>query len=183
MPRTEVAGIAPGTAVGTERSVDVDVTAPAAGACPETWTIGARLTPVGGQTSGTVGIQGSPFDTWIAVTGAQLTLPEAGLYEVIADVQGGVIMNGSVSNAYLQARLFDVTANAVIPLTTRTILLFAATPSASVHTLHATASASALYQVAGPRTIRVEGLKHRDSGTTSGEAIWALNFRFKKVSD
>ncbi|MET9462428.1 hypothetical protein ABZY05_46775 [Streptomyces canus] len=103
---------------------------------------------------------------------------------MIADVQGGVIMQGSVSNAYLQARLFDVTANAVIPLTARTMLLFAATPAAGViHTLHATASASALYQVAGPRTIRVEGLKHVDSGTTSGEAIFALNFRFKKVSD
>lgn len=183
VPRTALQGIAPGGAVSAQRSVDIDITPPAAGACPETWTIGARLTPVSGQTSGAVGIQGSPFDTWIPVTGAQLTIPEAGVYEVIADVQGGVIMNGSVSNAYLQARLFDVTANAVIPLTTRTILLFAATPAASVHTLHATASASALYQVAGPTTIRVEGLKHVDSGTTSGEAVWAQNFRFRKVSD
>lgn len=183
VPHTALQGIAPGGAVSAQRSVDIDVTAPAAGACPETWQVGARLTPVSGQTSGAVGIQGSPFDTWIPVTGALVALPEAGVYEVIADVQGGVIMNGSVSNAYLQARLFDVTANAVIPLTTRTILLFAATPAASVHTLQATASASALYQVAGPRTIRVEGLKHVDSGTTSGEAVWAQNFRFRKVAD
>ncbi|MEH0579125.1 MULTISPECIES: hypothetical protein [Streptomyces] len=184
VPRTTLQGIAPGGAVSTERSVDVDVTAPPADACPETWMIGARLTPVSGQTSGSVGLGAAPFDTWTTVTGAQLTLPEAGLYEVVADVQGGVIMTGSVSNAWLQARLFDVTANAAVPLTTRTITLFAATPAVGViHTLHGNASAAALYQVAGPTTIRVEGLKHVDSGTTSGQAVWALNFRFKKVSD
>lgn len=184
VPRTAVQGIAPGTAVSAERSVDVDVQAPAAGACPETWTVGARLTPVSGQASGSVGLQGAPYDTWVAVTGAQVTLPEAGVYEVIADMQGGVIMVGSVVNAYLAARLFDVTANAVVPLTVRTILLFAATPAAGVtHTLHGNASAAALYQVAGPTTIRVEGLKHVDSGSTTAEAVWALNTRYKKVAD
>lgn len=184
VPHTALQGIAPGGAVSAQRSVDIDVTAPAAGACPETWQVGARLTPVSGQTSGAVGLGAAPFDTWTTVTGAQLTLPEAGVYEVIADVQGGVIMQGSVSNAWLQARLFDVTANAAVPLTTRTITLFAATPAVGViHTLHGNASAAALYQVAGPTTIRVEGLKHVDSGTTSGQAVWALNFRFKKVSD
>lgn len=183
VPRTELVGIAPGGAVSTERSVDVDVTAPAAGACPETWQVGARLTPVSGQTSGAAGLGGSPYDTWVAVP-AQLTLPEAGLYELIADVQGGVIMQGSVSNAIVQTRLFDVTANAVVPLTARTLVLFAATPAAGVtHTLHGNASASALYQVTGPRTIRVEGLKHVDSGTTTGEVVAATNFRFKKIAD
>ena len=134
VPRTALQGIAPGGSVGaTLRRHRRD--GARRRACPETWTVGGRLTPVSGQTSGAVGIQGSPFDTWIPVTGAQLVLPEAGVYEVIADVQGGVIMNGSVSNAIIQARLFDVTAGAVVLSTVRTILLFAATPSTSVHTL------------------------------------------------
>ncbi|MFJ7090357.1 hypothetical protein ACIQWL_08830 [Streptomyces mirabilis] len=183
VPHTVLQGIAPGGAVSAQRSVDIDVTPPAAGACPETWQVGARLTPVSGQTSGAVGLGGSPYDTWVPVP-ATLTLPEAGVYELDADVQGGVIMQGSVSNSIVQARLFNVTANAVVPLTARTLLLFAATPAAGVtHTLHGNASASALYQVAGPTTIRVEGLKHVDSGTTTGEIVAATNFRFKKVSD
>ncbi|MER5904305.1 hypothetical protein ABT150_30095 [Streptomyces mirabilis] len=66
----------------------------------------------------------------------------------------------------------------------RTLVLFAATPAAGVtHTLHGNASAAALYQVAGPTTIRVEGLKHVDGGTTTGEVVSATNFRFKKVAD
>ncbi|WP_405893702.1 hypothetical protein OG272_15680 [Streptomyces sp. NBC_00104] len=142
-----------------------------------------RPKPVTGQTSGVVGLGGSPYDTWVPVP-ATLTLPEAGVYELDADVQGGVIMQGSVSNAIVQARLFNVTAGAVVPLTTRTLVLFAATPAVGVtHTLHGNASASALYQVAGPTTIRVEGLKHVDSGTTTGEVVSATNFRFKKISN
>ncbi|MGC5009053.1 hypothetical protein [Streptomyces sp. DT203] len=82
------------------------------------------------------------------------------------------------------ARLIDVTTNAAVPLSTRSIPLFAATPADGItHTLHGNASAAALYQVAGPATIRVEALKHVDSGTTTAEAVWALKFRFKKVSD
>lgn len=184
VPSTALEGVAPGGNVSQERSVDIDITPPAEDACPETWQIGARLTPVSGQTSGSVALQSTAFNTWVAVTGAEVTLPQAGVYEVIADVQGGVIMVGSVVNAIIQARLFDVTANAVVPLTARTLVLFAATPADGVtHTLHGNASAAALYQVAGPTTIRVEGLKRVDSGTTTGEVVAATNFRFKKVSD
>ncbi|MFJ7489682.1 hypothetical protein ACIQZB_00225 [Streptomyces sp. NPDC097727] len=184
VPRVVPSGIAPGGAVGTARSVDVDVTAPAGGTCPEAWQVGARLTPVNGQASGSTGLQESPYDTWVPVPGAQLTLPEPGVYELVADIQGGVIMVGSVSNAIIQARIFDVTANAAVPLSTRSIFLFAATPADGVtHTIHGNASAAAFYQVAAPMTIRVEALKHVDSGTTTAEAVWALNFRFKKVSD
>ncbi|MEU1180645.1 hypothetical protein ABZ464_23895 [Streptomyces sp. NPDC005820] len=184
VPHTEVEAIAPGGNVGQGRSVDIDITPPADGACPETWTVGARLTPVFGQISGSVGLHTAAFDVWTAVTGAQLTLPEAGVYEVIADVQAGLITVGTVNNAYMQTRLFDVTAGAMVLLTARTVVFFSATPAVGVtHTIQATASASALYQVAGPTTIRVEGLKHVDSGTLAGEAMWAQNFRFKKIAD
>ncbi|MET8609813.1 hypothetical protein [Streptomyces misionensis] len=183
MPRTAVEGIAPGTAVGDARSVDIDVQAPTADSCPQTWAVGARLTPVSGQTSGAVGFDTAPYDTWIPVTGAELTLPEAGLYELIADMQGGVITVGSVQNAIIDVRLFNVTAGGPVPGTERRVLLFSATADGVTHALHSNASASALYQVAGPTTVRAEASKHVDAGTTTGQAAWATNFRFKKISD
>jgi hypothetical protein len=181
VPRTVLTGIAPGGNVSTTRSVDVDVTETPG--CPDAWAVGARLTPVGGQTTGLVGLGSAAYDTWTAVPGTDLTLPEAGLYEVVADVQAGAIMPGSVSNAYVQARLFDVTAGAVIPLSSRTVFLFSDTPSNSVHTFHGNASPAALYQVVGPVTLRVEGLKHVDAGTSQAEVLFVPNFRFRKVSD
>ncbi|WP_019061697.1 hypothetical protein [Streptomyces prunicolor] len=183
MPRTELAGIAPGTAVGTARSVDVDVTAPAAGACPETWTVGARLTPVSGQTSGVVSLDAAAANTWVPVTGAQLVLPEAGIYEVVADVQGSIGWAAGVSNAIIDARVFDVTAGAQVPLTARRIILFTDQTATGTTGIQANASAAALYQVAGPTTIRVDGSWRTDAGTTSQKVVWATNFRFKKVSD
>jgi hypothetical protein len=183
VPRTEVAGIAPGTAVGTSRSVDVDVTAPAAAACPATWTVGARLTPVSGQTSGAVSLDAAAANVWVPVTSAQLVLPEAGVYELIADVQGSIAWGAGVTNAIIDARLFDVTAGAAIPLSARRIILFTDQNATGTNGIQADASAAALYQVAGPTTIRVEGSWRTDSGVTSQKVVWANNFRFKKVSD
>ncbi|MER7477440.1 hypothetical protein ABTX60_07255 [Streptomyces sp. NPDC126510] len=183
VPRTELAGVAPGTAVGAERSVDVDVTAPAAGACPETWSVGARLTPVSGQASGAVALDAAAANTWVPVTGAQLVLPEAGVYEVIADVQGSIAWAAGVSNAIVDARIFDVTAGADVPMTTRRVVLFTDQAAGGTTGIQANASASALYQVAGPSTLRVDGSWRTDSGTTSQKVLWAHNFRFTKVSD
>lgn len=183
VPRTEVAGIAPGTAVGSQRSVDVDVTAPAAGGCPETWTVGARLTPVSGQTSGAVALDAAPANTWVPVTGAQLVLPEAGVYEVVADVQGSIAWGVGVTNAIVDAHVLDVTAGVEIPLSARRIILFTDQAATGTNGIQANASAGALYQVAGPTTIRVEGSWRTDSGTTTQKVVWANNFRFKKVSD
>ncbi|MEZ0073614.1 hypothetical protein [Planotetraspora sp. GP83] len=183
VPRTVLTGIAPGGAVSTQRSVDVDVTAPAAGSCPETWTVGARLTPVSGQTSGAVSLDGSPANTWVPVTGAQLVLPEAGVYEVIADVQGSTAWGVGVTNAIIDARIFDVTASVEVLLSARRIILFTDQAAQSTNGIQANASAGALYQVAGPTTIRVDGSWRTDSGTTTQKVVWATNFRFKKISD
>jgi hypothetical protein len=183
VPRTEVAGVAPGTAVGTERSVDVDVTAPTAGACPETWTVGARLTPVSGQTSGAVSLDAAPANTWTPVTGAQLLLPEAGVYEVVADVQGSIGWAAGVGNAIIDARVFDVTAGVMVPLSSRRVILFTDQGATATTGIQANASAAALYQVAGPATIRVDGSWRTDVGATSSKVLWATNFRYRKVSD
>ncbi|MEU0181413.1 hypothetical protein ABZ312_09510 [Streptomyces sp. NPDC006207] len=183
VPRAVLQGIAPGGAVGTARSVDIDVQAPAAGACPETWTVGARLTTVSGQTSGVVALDGAPANTWVPVTGAQLVLPEAGVYEVVADVQGSIAWGAGVTNAIIDAQIFNVTAGAAIPLSARRIILFTDQNATGTNGIQANASAGALYQVAGPTTIRVEGSWRTDSGITSQKVVWATNFRFRKVSD
>jgi hypothetical protein len=183
VPHTALQGIAPGGAVSAQRSVDIDVTPPAAGACPETWQVGARLTPVSGQTSGAVALDAAPANTWVPVTGAQLVLPEAGVYEVVADVQGSIAWGVGVTNAIIDAHVFDVTAGVEVPLSVRRIILFTDQAATGTNGIQANASAGALYQVAGPTTIRVEGSWRTDSGTTTQKVVWAQNFRFKKVSD
>ena len=183
VPHTALQGIAPGGAVSAERSVDIDVTPPAAGACPQTWQVGARLTPVSGQTSGAVGLDSAPANTWVPVTGANLLLPEAGVYEVIADVQGSIGWAAGVGNAIIDARVFDVTAGTQVPLSARRIILFTDQTATGTTGIQSNASASALYQVPGPTAIRVEGSWRTDVGTTFQKVVWAQNFRFKKVSD
>ncbi|MER6557887.1 hypothetical protein ABT300_08990 [Streptomyces sp. NPDC001027] len=117
------------------------------------------------------------------VTGAQLVLPEAGVYEVIADVQGSIGWAAGVGNAIIDAQVFDVTAGAAIPLSARRIILFTDQGATATTGIQANASAAALYQVAGPTTIRVEGSWRTDVGTTFQKVVWATNFRFKKVAD
>jgi hypothetical protein len=183
VPHTALQGIAPGGAVSAERSVDIDVTPPAAGACPEMWQVGARLTPVSGQTSGVVALDASPANTWVPVTGANLLLPEAGVYEVVADVQGSIGWAAGVGNAIIDARVYDVTAGVEIPMTARRIILFTDQTATGTTGIQANASAAALYQVTGPRTIRVDGSWRTDVGTTAQKVVWAHNFRYRKVSD
>ncbi|MBO8191593.1 hypothetical protein ITI46_07790 [Streptomyces oryzae] len=53
VPRTELTGIDRGANIGPTRSVDIDVIDSGGENCPDTWTIGARLTPVYGRAGGT----------------------------------------------------------------------------------------------------------------------------------
>lgn len=115
VPSTSVEGIAPGTAVGTGRSVDVDVIAPAAGACPQDWQVGARLTPAYGEEflPAFVNLVATPSGTWVN-TALSVVLPEAGVYEVTAAVHS-VITTNPTSGPYsigIVARLYDVTVGA-----------------------------------------------------------------------
>lgn len=182
VPATTVEGVAPGTAVGTERSVDVDVQAPAAGACPATWTVGARLTPVNGQTSGFVGLQASAASTFVGDPATNLLLPEAGTYELVADVQDAQSWSAAVSNAIIDARIFDVTAGVTVPRTDRRVILIGSNTTGA-NGIQANASCGALYTVTGPTTVQVQGSWRCDVGATTQRGLWILNFRFKKVTD
>ncbi|MGA5202802.1 hypothetical protein [Streptomyces variegatus] len=141
-----------------------------------------RLTPPTGQASGVVGLDAVAANTWTPVPGAQLVLPGAGLYEVAADVQGSIGGTGSYSNAIIDARLYDVTAGASVPLAERRVILLTNHATDPVlRSIQANATAAAFYVVAGPTTIRVEASWRTDAGTTSGKALWAHNFRFKRI--
>lgn len=137
--------------------------------------------PVWAQTSGQTALGGA-FDTWTAIPGTNLTLPEAGVYELEAEVQGGFSGTGPLTNVYIQARLFNVTAGLAVPMTSRACFLFADTsPQAAGHTIHGTATCGAMYEVTGPTTVRVEAMKHVDAGAIGGEVAFCLNFRYQKA--
>ncbi|MER7841679.1 hypothetical protein ABTY98_38790 [Streptomyces sp. NPDC096040] len=110
VPSTALAGIAPGGAVSTARSVDIDVQAPAAGACPATWTIGARMTPVFADvTPGLADAQTVANLAW-APAPTTLTIPEAGWWEYT--LEGYSTITGTTPFAVaLDVRVVNVTAN------------------------------------------------------------------------
>lgn len=87
-PRTVLSGISPGGNVGASRSVDVDVTDTGGRDCPDTWQIGARLTPVNGETGG-ASINLPANGTWQNTTAAAV-LPEPGAYAVTVTGHGQI---------------------------------------------------------------------------------------------
>lgn len=185
VPHAEVAGVAPGGAVGTERSVDVDVQAPATGACPEVWTVGARLTPVSGEAFGAdADLQAVASGTWVATT-AQVVLPEAGTYSLSADVYSHIAATTPWAVA-INARLFNVTAGALVPGTTRRIQFGNINDpgGGTVMSLQNAGSLSALLTVTGPTTVRVEGQRQHVGFNDSTQALLAgPRLGFVKVSD
>ncbi|MER6367436.1 hypothetical protein ABT255_03485 [Streptomyces mirabilis] len=185
VPGTELSGIAPGSAVGTARSVDVDVTAPAAGACPETWTVGARLTPVSGEAFGAdANLQAVASGTWVA-TGAQVLLPEAGTYVLSADFYSHINATTPWAVA-INARLFNVTAGAPATGTTRRIQFGNINDpgGGTVMALQNAGSLNTFLTVTGPTTIRVEGQRQHVGFTDSTQAVLGgPRLGFAKVSD
>lgn len=185
VPGTELSGIAPGGAVGTARSVDVDVTAPAAGACPETWTVGARLTPVSGEAFGAdANLQAVASGTWVA-TGAQVLLPEAGTYALSADFYSHINATTPWAVA-INARLFNVTARAPVTGTNRRIQFGNINDPGrgTVMALQNAGSLNTLLTVTGPTTIRVEGQRQHVGFNDSTQAVLGgVRLGFAKVSD
>ncbi|MET9818330.1 hypothetical protein [Streptomyces sp. NPDC006355] len=180
MPRTVLDGIAPGTAVGDARSVDIDVQAPAAGACPSTWTIGARLTPIYGQVGpNTVNLTSVPPATITQVPGASVTLTEPGVYELVGDASGSQTVTGAVSNAQVRASLF-VGASRISPDTTLTLF---SNNQTGVYAMAGSATTRALYTVTSPTTVDLRGYRNVTSGTQSSAAIGNAYIYWKKVSD
>jgi hypothetical protein len=184
VPRAEVAGIAPGGAVSATRSVDVDVQAPAAGACPQTWTVGARLTPVSGEAFGAdANLQAVASGTWVA-TSAQVVLPEAGTYALSADFYSHIAATTPWAVA-INARLVNVTAGTPVTGSTRRIQFGNINDGGgTVMALQNAGSLSTVLTVTGPTTIRVEGQRQYVGFNDSTQALLGgPRLGFVKVSD
>ncbi|MGV9913408.1 hypothetical protein [Streptomyces tendae] len=190
MPATALEGVAPGTAVGTGRSVDVDVLAPAAGACPQEWQVGARLTPAYDEKllQAFVDLVATPDGAWIDST-LSVDLPEAGVYELSATLHTVIAVNPSSGpfNISISGRLWNVqTAAAVIgsQYTAQQWAANAAPPNfesdADLCTFHK------FMTVTGPTTVRLEVMRQNTSGTpvsTTGLQVANSRLAFKKIAD
>lgn len=161
VPRAVVEGIAPGGATSTERSVDVDVTPPADGACPQTWTVGARLTPVNGMAAmsvSPVNFAADQANVWLDLPGTEVVLPEAGTYNLDATWRAH-LQGVTPSHHYVSGRIWDATAGAVVPLSVTwvcTIAEYRTLPGEVGH--DQTGDAHVSYTIPGPRTIRMQAV-------------------------
>lgn len=188
VPRTTLAGIALGGTVSTSRSVDVDVTAPAAGACPQTWMVGARLSPVSGfrnAEAGHINLLASVGQT-LPVPASDVVLPEPGVYHLDTDVRYALGTPAGGGSGYIVGHLRDVTNNTLLTSFTQIAALNAAGQEHQGGTTHLMAE----YTVAtAPRTIRLFLMLVRTGGAlAAGEAggtdsNGATRTRWLKVRD
>ncbi|MEU4359266.1 hypothetical protein [Streptomyces virginiae] len=122
MPRTRVAGTcgpAPTRIADNRQSVDIVVASPAAGDCPQDYTVRAYLTPVRGEAATPVpDVDLRPTranDTW-ANTTLQATLPHPGVYLVTGDIDTNIcatIDDGGGTNLWTEVRLVHAQSGAV----------------------------------------------------------------------
>lgn len=198
VPGTEVTGIAPGTAVGTERSVDVDVTPPAAGACPENWTVGARLTPVfGSRTAGVADLRTSAIGQQVPLPNSQVLLPEAGVYRLTAHLFGLATWNFNGRHiASVSAFWFNLATNAFVNGSQRWVLLHdepgTVNPETGLKSIGGDAVSEAFVTVTAPTTFEIRGLRGTaDAGTQAnanlqhylGAGLTQQGILWQKVSD
>lgn len=151
----------------TERSIDIDVIP--GGACD--FAVGARLHPCFGQliNPANFNLTTAPGDNgvWQPVTNFLVALPEAGCYDVHAEVGAALNLTSGANGIIMAARLFNVTAGAVVPNSQRDVMqlnpgnLNATNPLS----LQLTAPLGAQICVAAPTTIRVEAQVFWTSGT------------------
>ncbi|CAL9317430.1 hypothetical protein SUDANB25_05691 [Streptomyces sp. SudanB25_2051] len=122
VPRVRVTGTsgpAPARIADNRQSVDVVVTPPAAGDCPQDHRVRAYLTPVRGEAA--VPVADTDLrptrvsDTW-ANTPLQVTLPHPGVYLVLGDIDTQICATvdyGGGTNLWTEVRLVHVQSGAV----------------------------------------------------------------------
>lgn len=118
-----------------------------------------------------VSLQATASGTWVD-TGLQIALPSAGTYRLDATVRGNLQASGNNFNVWLQARLWDITAGAVVPDSECIVQQYWLT-QADVASLGANAAVSVLieYSVPGPRSIRLEASRINAQGASIAAGI------------
>jgi hypothetical protein len=176
VPRTEVTGIAPGTAVGTERSVDVDVAPPAAGACPKNWTVGARLTPVFGfRNAGMADLRTSAQGQQVPLPNSQVVLPEPGVYRLTAHLFALATWNFDGRHiASITALWINTTTNAFVPGSPRWVILHdepgTVNPATGLKSIGGNAVCEGFVTIAAPTTFEIRALRATGDGGTLANA-------------
>ncbi|MEZ0073617.1 hypothetical protein [Planotetraspora sp. GP83] len=109
---------------------------------------------------------------WIDL-GLSLALPTAGTYHLDAVVRGNIGRMSTGENAYVAARLWDVTAGAVVPFTEAIVVQIAefAGGAATALQWNDSAAISVEYAVTSPRTVRLQASRVDIAGTTEVAGI------------
>lgn len=185
VPRIDLTGIAPGGNSGIERSVDIDVTGTRG--CPETWEIGARLTPVSAfhnaerQNANLLARTGSD----VPIPESDIVLPEAGVYHIDSDVRYA-LGSATGGSGYIIGWLRDETTDTLLTSFTQIAAINAERQEQQGGTTHIMTE----YTVAsGPRTVRLHlmfvltGGKISNAEAGGTDSNGATRMRFLKVRD
>ncbi|MFI1703052.1 hypothetical protein [Streptomyces griseoruber] len=105
--------------------------------------------------------------------GLSLALPTPGTYHLDAIVRGNIGNMTVGENALIVARLWDVTAGAIVPNSEAIVVQIAeyATGAATALQWNSSAAISVEYKAASPVTVRVEAARIDVSGTTEAAGI------------
>lgn len=119
-----------------------------------------------------VNLNAAASGTFVA-TGLALTLPSAGSYNLDATVRMVLGTMTTGEGAHIVARLYDVTAGAVVPdseVLAHQLNVTAGT-SATLLTWNRAAAILVPYTVPGARMIRLEAARFTTSGTTDSASV------------
>ncbi|MFF3261967.1 hypothetical protein ACFYWO_22695 [Streptomyces sp. NPDC002932] len=185
VPRIDLTGIAPGGNSGIERSVDIDVTGTPG--CPETWEIGARLTPVSAflnaerQNANLLARTGSD----VPIPESDIVLPEAGVYHIDSDVRYA-LGSATGGSGYIIGWLRDETTDTLLTSFTQIAAINAERQEQQGGTTHIMTEYRA---ASGPRTVRLHlmfvltGGKISNAEAGGTDSNGATRMRFLKVRD
>lgn len=123
------------------------------------------------ETHGTAGasdnLLAAGAGVYVALSGMSILLPEPGRYLLSADVRASIGGTPPV-NAFVTARLFNVTAGAVLPDSARIVIQAnAQAPAVGDFAEQSTVSIHEILTVTAPTTIRLEAAHFVTSGTVT----------------
>lgn len=119
-----------------------------------------------------VDLTSTASNAWIDL-GLSLALPAPGAYHLDAVVRGNLGRMGTGENALIKARLWDVTAGAMVPDSEAIVVQISEFASGAATALqwNSSAAISVEYNPTSPRTIRLEAARTDIAGTTEVAGI------------
>ncbi|MFF6801141.1 hypothetical protein [Streptomyces sp. NPDC012616] len=119
-----------------------------------------------------VDLMSAASGAWIDL-GLSLALPAPGTYHLDAVVRGNIGRMSTGENAFIAARLWDVTAGVVVPASEAIVVQIAefAGGAATALQWNGSAAISVEYAAPSPRTVRLEAARTDISGTTEVAGI------------